>query len=96
MGVNCIDQYSLLHFSVGVIFYFFGVSFPVSVIGHIVFEYLENTKDGMKLINNIKIWPGGKRKADSLTNNITDTIFFSMGWIIANIIDKKFKLMYNN
>lgn len=90
MGINFIDQYSLLHFAVGIICYFFGFSFINFNILHIIFEYIENTEFGMIIINTYfkDIWPGGKFKADSLLNSTGDIIFGAMGWILAYIVDK--------
>ncbi len=77
------DKYSLLHFAVGVMFYFL-FDFKVSVLVHIVFEIVENTKWGMGVINDrFKWWPGGKTHADSLINSTGDTIAFAIGWIVA-------------
>ena len=43
MGLNFYDQFSLLHASVGVLFFFWGISFKTAFILHIIFEFLENT-----------------------------------------------------
>ena len=88
MGNNFIDQYSYLHFSVGVIFYFWGFSLKNWIIIHILFEIFENTNIGIKLINNINIWPGGKPKPDNIINIIGDIIFGILGWISAYYLDK--------
>jgi membrane glycosyltransferase len=92
MGYYWIDQYSLLHFAVGVLAYFWGVSFYITMMLHILFELFENTTDGMWFINNlIPFWPGGKNHADSLVNNISDIIFTGIGWIISHRLDKYYK-----
>jgi len=91
MGKKFIDQFSLLHLSVGVILYFFGVNFYVSVLIHILFEIIENSKRGIKFINTLTFWPGGKPAADNLRNSISDTIFFIIGWILAYYLDKYYK-----
>ena len=41
----------------------------------------------MKLINKIKIWPGGKPYSDSLTNIIGDNIGTIFGWLSAYYLD---------
>jgi hypothetical protein len=85
MGDKLFDKYSILHFAVGIIFRFFNINFLYSLIIHSVFEYVENTKQGMHFINNyLPFWPGGKPKADTFINNIGDTISFSIGWLFAN------------
>ena len=87
MGQYVIDQYSLLHFSVGVLSYFWGVSFYITMMLHILFELFENTTWGMRFINTwIPFWPGGKNHADSLVNNISDILFTGLGWIISDIL----------
>jgi hypothetical protein len=89
MGQQVLDQFSLLHFSTGVLAYFWGISFYVSVLLHIFFEWLENTETGMMFINLFLagIWPGGKPRADSLRNMIGDTLVFAAGWLVAMQLD---------
>jgi len=92
MGKYLFDQYSILHFAVGIVFYFWGISFYNSTLIHILFEYIENTTIGMTTINKFYFWPGGKDHADSLTNSIGDTLFFMVGWYLANTIDNYYKI----
>ena len=86
MGYLFADQYSLLHFSVGSIAYFWNIPFIIALVGHFIFEMLENTKLGMRLINRYIIhkgyfsWPGGKNKADNSLNILGDNFFFAAGW----------------
>lgn len=93
MGVFLADQYSLLHFSVGVLAYFWNFSLLFSFIVHFIFEMLENTTTGVHLINKYIIqpgyfsWPGGKHHPDSTMNIIGDNLFFFIGWIIAYSLD---------
>jgi hypothetical protein len=93
MGHSFADQFSLLHFSVGVLAYFWNVPLIASVIAHALFEYAENTPLGIRLINRFLIsrgyfsWPGEKRHADSLVNMIGDTVFFAVGWACAMGLD---------
>lgn len=91
MGLSLFDQYSILHFAMGIVFYFWGISLESSTIIHILFEVLENTTIGMATINTFYYWPGGKDQSDSLTNSIGDTLFFMVGWIIANWLDNYYK-----
>ena len=96
MGSKFIDQYSLLHFAVGIIVYFWDIPLLTWFVLHTMFELIENTQQGIYFINNyITLWPGGKPKADSIVNSIGDTIFSLLGWIIAYYTDtmgKKWKL----
>lgn len=89
MGLRIFDQYSLLHFAVGIIAYFWSISLLLLLIIHIVFEYVENTQWGIKLINTYfqKWWPGGKTHPDNLLNQTSDTVFSIFGWLIANYVD---------
>ena len=88
MGTKLMDRFSYLHFSVGVIFYYWKIGLIPSLILHTVFEVLENTEFGMNIINNyITLWPGGKPHADTFTNNVGDTIFFILGWLSAQYIN---------
>jgi hypothetical protein len=97
MGLQWIDQYSLLHFASGVIVYFWGVRLWLWILIHSSFEYLENTEIGMKVIRDTGVWPGGKDRADSLINSLGDTIFAILGWIVAYWLDnlgKKYNWVY--
>lgn len=87
MGKYFADQYSLLHFAVGIIAYFWNIPFNVFLALHIIFEIVENTKSGVHVIDTyIKIWPGGKLKSDTVINSIGDTFFAMIGWMIAYIV----------
>ena len=89
MGNYLFDQYTFLHFSVGVVVYYWGVSLPTWIMAHVLFEIVENTKIGMLLINKYFVfWPGGKPKADSITNIIGDNIGAVLGWLVARYLDK--------
>ena len=88
MGKKYLDQFALLHFATGVIAYFHGLSLRTWLILHTAFEISENTEIGMKLINKFKYWPGGKTHADSLKNNIGDSVSAGFGWLFANELDK--------
>jgi len=89
MGRYFADQYSLLHFAVGIVMYFWKVPLGVWIILHSVFEMVENSKVGMKFINSAfkDLWPGGKPKSDSLVNSVGDVVFGTLGWIVAQKID---------
>jgi hypothetical protein len=61
MGKYIFDQYFLLHFSSGIMAYFWGISFNNWFIIHFLFEYFENTSFGMNIINKmITFCPGEK------------------------------------
>lgn len=92
MGLHLYDQYTLLHFSVGCIFYFWGIDLFSSIGIHTLFEIIENTHFGMKIINSFSYWPGGKAYADSFINSVGDSIGFILGWIISYYLDKKMKI----
>lgn len=89
MGFQFFDQYTYLHFAVGIIVYFWNISLLNWVIFHTVFEILENTQIGLNIINQyIVFWPGGKQKSDSIINNIGDTVGAVLGWLSAYYLDK--------
>ena len=88
MGLYAIDQFSLLHFAAGIIAYFWGFSALHTLLFHLVFEWAENTKAGMKFINeSFPLWPGGKPYADSLLNQFTDTVMTMIGWYVSQFAD---------
>jgi hypothetical protein len=90
MGSKIFDKYSLLHLSVGIVSFYWGLSLWVAIVVHTLFEIFENTMFGINIIdtyftknkNGLFGWPGGKKYADSLSNNIGDTISFIVGWCI--------------
>jgi hypothetical protein len=89
MGTRYLDQYTYLHFSVGIIVYFWNISLVNWVILHTIFEFLENTQMGVNIINKyIVFWPGGKPKPDSIINRIGDTSGAILGWVSAYYLDK--------
>lgn len=89
MGKYLFDQFTFLHFSVGAVAYFWGLNLRTWIIIHFLFEIIENTSWGMKIINNyLKFWPGGKPKADSLLNILGDHIGAFLGWLSAMYLDK--------
>lgn len=89
MGTQYFDQYTYLHFAVGVIGYFWNISLFHWIILHTIFEILENSQMGIRFINNyIVFWPGGKPKPDAIINNIGDTIGAILGWLSAYYLDK--------
>ena len=88
MGKQLFDQYTLLHFSSGVMAYFFGVPAPKWLIAHVAFEISENTDVGMKFINEtLTFWPGGKPRRDELINILGDNIGAMIGWYCASQLD---------
>lgn len=93
MGYQFLDQYSILHLSVGVIAYFWNVPFLLAFIAHAIFEVLENTTAGVAAINKYIIdpgyfsWPGGKHQPDSLINQTGDNVAFAVGWLVAAYLD---------
>jgi hypothetical protein len=93
MGLHFADQYSLLHYAIGVIAYFWNIPFSLTIIIHTLFEIVENTKFGMGIINKYFVqnrrfsWPGGKNIRDSFINNVGDTIFSAVGWLSAHYLD---------
>lgn len=89
MGDQVFDQFSLLHAASGIIAYFFGLKWWVWLIFHILFEIVENTPQGIHIINKyLKFWPGGKPGPDSFINSaIGDDISAMSGWLLAYIVD---------
>ena len=88
MGNNFLDQYSYLHFSSGVIAYFWGVSMRDWFLIHLTFEVIENTKMGAGFIDSaITMWPGGKKGIDSPINILGDHVSAMAGWLSARELD---------
>jgi hypothetical protein len=90
MGIYFADQYSLLHFAVGVIAYFWGIKLKYWILMHVSFEIIENSQMGMNFINkNLKdYWPGKKEFPDTFINSMLGDNFFAiLGWLIAYFLD---------
>ena len=89
MGTRYFDQYTYLHFAVGILAYFWNISLLNWTILHTIFEFLENTKIGVNVINKyIILWPGGKPSSDTIYNSIGDTVGAIFGWVSAYYLDK--------
>ena len=89
MGYLYFDQYTYLHFAVGIVVYFWNISLLNWVILHTIFEFLENTQMGVNIINQyIVFWPGGKPKSDTIINSVGDTFGAVVGWLSAYYLDK--------
>ena len=85
MGKSILDKYSILHFSVGILWYYLGFDIISLFILHSIFEIVENSKSGMFIINKyFKLWPGGKPTPDSKINSISDISISLIGFIIAD------------
>lgn len=97
MGFRFLDQYSLLHFAVGVIAYFWSVPFWIAFGAHFTFEVLENIPIGISVINTyfsrkgMFRWPGDKIHPDSLLNFAGDNIVFAVGFLLAQWLNEKGK-----
>ena len=68
--------------------YFWGISFCLWILLHVLFEWLENTAIGIKYAQKIKMWPGGKQCPDSVLNQFGDTVFAVLGWLTADWLDR--------
>lgn len=90
MGVYFTDKFSLLHLASGIVAYYWGISFITWFMLHAAFELIENTQTGMRIIRQIKLWPGGKACADSALNSLGDQLYACLGWGIANYHSKLF------
>ena len=89
MGKYLFDKYTYLHFAMGIVSYYWNISFTWMLILHTIFEILENTETGVFIIDNyITYWPGGKGKADTIINRVGDTIGAIIGWISAYYVSK--------
>ena len=84
MGDSIFDKYSALHFGSGVAANKVGIPFGWWLFLHLMFEYAENSQQGMNFINtNLTWWPGGKPRPDDLINVVGDNISAVIGWCVA-------------
>jgi hypothetical protein len=85
MGKYFLDKFSILHFTIGILWRYMGFDIISLFLFHTIFEIMENSKIGMYIINTyFKTWPGGKPSADTLLNNVGDILISLLGWILAN------------
>lgn len=93
MGDTVVDKYSFLHFIVGILFYAINIDFSSTFLLHTLFELIENSAKGIIFIDTyLPFWPGGKRKADSIINTISDTIFTMLGWGATKMLKTFYKI----
>lgn len=92
MGTHFTDKYSLLHFATGIIAYYWSISFTSWFFAHLLYEYVENTGAGMKIINKITLWPGGKERADTILNSAGDQFYGLLGWAFTFVVLQVFRL----
>ena len=91
MGLYFVDQFTYLHFAVGIVCYFWGISLRDWLIIHTIYEVGESTQFGANIINTYfgKLWPGGgKHVSEPMINGIGDTIGALIGWITAYYLDQ--------
>ena len=85
------DQFFYLHFAVGIVVYFWGISLPVWLLIHTIYEIFEITPTGVKFIDTYfgKLWPGGgKHSPEPIINGIGDTLGALLGWLSAYYLDR--------
>ena len=85
------DQFTYLHFAVGIVSYFWGFGLITFLIYHTVYEIFETTDVGRNFINKYfsSIWPGGgKNKTELGMNAVGDTIGALIGWMSAYYLDR--------
>ena len=83
MGTLFLDQFTYLHFSSGILLYFWGVPIVPALILHTIFEFVENSNFGMNLINRwFPFWPGGKSYSDTFINSLGDTLALLLDGIL--------------
>jgi len=89
MGTKPYDKYTLLHFAVGIIAYFFDITLLSWILLHVIFEIVENSKYGVQFIDTyLTFWPGGKKSSDNIINSLSDIIFSVIGWLVAYLVAK--------
>ena len=93
MGDIIVDKYSFLHFIIGILFYAINIDFSSTFLLHTLFELFENSAKGITFIDTyFPFWPGGKRKADTMINTISDTILNMFGWGFGKILKSVYKI----
>lgn len=94
MGTYFLDAFSYLHWASGVSigFWIDGLQltplhgFALMMALNVSFEVFENTNFGMKMINMVSFWPGGKHTKDSGINIIGDILMVMFGYMSARML----------
>nr|QBK88501.1 MAG: hypothetical protein LCMiAC01_01780 [Mimivirus LCMiAC01] len=79
MGIQFIDNYTIIHFIAGILVYYIGISYNVWLILLITFKIIEPY-----ILQN-------KFSEDNELNQIGDHIFGMLGWIFAHYANKQIK-----
>lgn len=83
-----LDQYSLIHMAVGILFYFWKISFFLSTLTQATFMLLNNSEEGSKLFSRYAPqYPYTAKKHDSWINMVGDNMSFNFGWLLASAVD---------
>lgn len=90
MGVYFTDQFSLLHLSVGIVVYFWKISFWNWFWLHLLYEWISNTEWGIYVINNYIPWQWGHQRRDTLVNMAGDQVYGLVGWIVGYLFVEYF------
>ena len=81
------DQYSLIHFAVGVLLFFARISFVLATLTHATISLLYNNETGYEAIRRFAFWWPGSKRPDSAFNIVGDNISFMSGWLFASAVD---------
>ena len=81
------DKYSLFHFSIGVIFYFFGIRLPFLILKYTIFAILKNTKNGIIFMDKyMKYWPD--RKTNDIIGSLINIVIAFIGWYSSKLLNE--------
>ncbi len=82
-----LDQYSLIHMAVGILFYFWKISFILSSLTQATFMLLNNSEAGNRILGKYAPQYPNARKQDSWLNMLGDNMSFNFGWLLASAVD---------
>lgn len=94
MGTHFLDAFSYLHVASGISIGFWIDAMQMTPLSgfflmmalNVSFELLENTDFGMKLIQMVPLWPGGKDTQDSGVNMAGDILMVMFGYLSARML----------
>lgn len=91
VDTNFFDQYSLMHFAAGIIFYYIGITLEQWFWISVIFEIIENSKLTIASLNKYLFsWSSHdfKENPDTFINSFGDILFAVIGWLVAYSADK--------
>lgn len=87
MKVGLLDKYAFLHFLAGMIVYALGFRMTTWFVAHSLFEFVQSTKQGQKIIDQLDFLSKNKDTPETMINKLGDHMMAVLGWLAAYYLD---------